>query len=917
MKKNILYAIGFTSLLITSSCSRDQELSTMNPDQSSTELRASSATDLSGTGMPGIMYVRLSDNAVDKLDIDTSGKVSMRSVSSTMSTTLSTLGATNVERLFTPDPRFEERMHKAGLDEWYVVRFDPTKNLEEAITLMSKVQDVELVEKSYATEMIDTKYTAINNDALPTAKAMPFNDPQLIKQWHYDNQGLYPKSVAGADINLFEAWKTTVGDPKVIVAVVDGGIDYTHEDLKDNMWINQKELNGKAGVDDDDNGYVDDIYGFNFIHQNGSIYPDVSSHGTHVAGTIAARNNNGIGVCGIAGGDATKAEATGVRLMTCQKFGKKNEAGEAANAYVYSANNGAVISQNSWGYTYPGPINLPEHIRVAIDYFTDYAGCDKDGNQLANSPMKGGLVIFAAGNDDKDYVSWPGAYPRVVGVSAMAPNWKKAWYTNRGDWVDIMAPGGDQYFPQGEVLSTLAPSITGGKGYGYMQGTSMACPHVSGIAALVVSKFGGKGFTNEMLRKRILGALRPMNIDEQNVGFEGRLGVGYIDAGAAFAENKNKKPQQVAGMTAEASYVNIKLKWKTVADEDDVTAAIYNIYISDQPLNENNYKSVAPIKINGFGFKVGTELGYEFTSLKQDTHYYFGIEAVDRWGLTSKPAFAQFKTLKNNPPIILGFPQKPIRVSGANIARFQLNVSDPDKHHIIINVEGEDRGVSYSIENNKINFSIRAIAPVGKYTIKVIARDEIGAEIVAEVPFEVFTYNPPRLLGNIKPMIVGTQQKTKVLDLVPLFSHESDQKLQFKASSANGSVASVAVSEDGKLLLTAHQNGTTNIKVTATDGVSDPVETSFEVRVVPNSDDAVYVVYPIPVVKQLNAVVNPDIKRANFVVVSSMGQEVFNRSYDINGMNLVTLSLSKLVPGSYTLIVTSEKATYKKNFVKL
>ena len=150
--------------------------------------------------------------------------------------------------------------------------------------------------------------------------------------------------------------------------------------------------------------------------------------------------------------------------------------------------------------------------------------------------MKGGVVIFAAGNDGLDYRSFPGAYPPVVAVGSMAPDWKSAYYSNRGDWVDITAPGGDAHYPQGEVLSTLSKKITG-KDYGYMQGTSMACPHVSGIAALIVSHFGRQGFTNVECQQRLLGALKAQNIDALT-GYPGRMGRGYIDASAVFAENR-------------------------------------------------------------------------------------------------------------------------------------------------------------------------------------------------------------------------------------------------------------------------------------------------------------------------------------------------------------------------------------------
>ena len=131
----------------------------------------------------------------------------------------------------------------------------------------------------------------------------PFDDPGLPQQWHYNNEGSIRRAVEGADIDLFEAWKTTAGDPAVIVAIMDGGVQWDHPDLAANMWVNEAELNGAPGVDDDGNGYVDDVYGYNFDKDTGAIEP--GGHGTHCAGTIAAVNNNGIGVCGVAGGTGT------------------------------------------------------------------------------------------------------------------------------------------------------------------------------------------------------------------------------------------------------------------------------------------------------------------------------------------------------------------------------------------------------------------------------------------------------------------------------------------------------------------------------------------------------------------------------------------------------------------------------------
>ena len=194
---------------------------------------------------------------------------------------------------------------------------------------------------------------------------MPWNDPQMSLQWHYQNFGDIPYSVAGADINLFDAWKVSTGSPDVVVAIIDGGIDTSHEDLSQNLYVNLAELNGEAGKDDDGNGYVDDIYGFNFCTNEGKIYPH--NHGTHVAGTVAAVNNNGIGVAGVAGGDGSVQ--TGVRLMSCQVFDPRSGAGQGdfAKALVYACENGASIAQCSWGWDSPRVCRTDDGGRILDD----------------------------------------------------------------------------------------------------------------------------------------------------------------------------------------------------------------------------------------------------------------------------------------------------------------------------------------------------------------------------------------------------------------------------------------------------------------------------------------------------------------------------------------------------------------------
>ena len=219
--------------------------------------------------------------------------------------------AVSMTRVF-PYAGKNEAKHKAfGLDLWYDVHYEASgmklaqaRNLFRSAEGVSYAQRIPLYKPIGGERFLEVSPAAVAR-AAKAASTMPFNDPLLNDQWHYNNDGHIAGTKVGADANVFKAWETGVtGSKDVVVAIIDGGFQVDHPDLKDNVWINTAELNGKPGVDDDGDGYVDDIYGYNFVINSSDI--NAHSHGTHVAGTVGATNNNGIGVCGVAGGSDGK-----------------------------------------------------------------------------------------------------------------------------------------------------------------------------------------------------------------------------------------------------------------------------------------------------------------------------------------------------------------------------------------------------------------------------------------------------------------------------------------------------------------------------------------------------------------------------------------------------------------------------------
>jgi hypothetical protein len=447
---------------------------------------------------------------------------------------LRTIGATSIERLFPIDPRHEERARKAGLHYWYTVSFDSNEQLEKAAKSLSEVAEVEMVQYNTIFSYQPSKSVVVEEGPTTRLAVDKVNDPYFKDQWHYYNtgSGIHEKQVAGMDVNVKEAWLHCTGDPSIIVAVIDDGVNYTHEDLAANMWVNTGEI-ADNGIDDDNNGYIDDVHGYN--HCTGGKISWDDDHGTHVAGTVAAVNNNGKGVCGVAGGNGS---GNGVKIMSSQLFSGniKGNSEISARAFKYAADNGAVIAQCSWGYN-ANPNGMPA-ITSDLEYKRS-AGAEYDGilyfQSVKNSDvLDGGLVIFASGNDDIGQSGYPGGYRDFISVAATGCDGMPTYYTNYGPGVNISAPGGNMkdHGNAGGILSTLTNNR-----YGYMQGTSMACPHVSGVAALGLSyaKKLGKRFSLEEFTSMLL--LSANNIEpilatnaDMEFKYSDKMGAGSIDA---------------------------------------------------------------------------------------------------------------------------------------------------------------------------------------------------------------------------------------------------------------------------------------------------------------------------------------------------------------------------------------------------
>lgn len=462
-----------------------------------------------------------------------------------------------------------------GFDRWYALKISETLSPIEAAKEFAKLSEIELAEPVFkiirmngegSWELVENssrnpfiykdnkKELFDKNKPNQTSNKWLPNDPYFSQQaWHYNK------------ISMQEAWNIHNGGDNVIVSIHDGGIQFVHPDLSANIW-------GPIGPD--------------------GSYTIADSHGTHVAGTVAAVSNNNLGVAGIAGGDGS---GNGARLMSVDIF---NGTFSTYQGYVYAAQNGASVSQNSWSYQNANVYNAAD--LEGIDYFYNFGG----GDLLA-----GGVIVFAAGNDNSSQNWYPAFYEKTIAVAATNQMDAKATFSNYGTWVDISAPGVSIY------------STDTNSSYSTKQGTSMACPHVSGVAALVIS-IAPRVLTNEMVRDILM-----TSSDDHyqiNQDYVGLLGAGRLNAFNAIQMASAYAIDNPLSFVSEAiSKTTIELTWNLNDDSMPILLAYNTTNNFGIPLYE--YSEGNEIQGGGKVLYYGNQTSFLHQELEPGTTYYYKL----------------------------------------------------------------------------------------------------------------------------------------------------------------------------------------------------------------------------------------------------------------------------------------------------
>jgi subtilisin family serine protease len=432
------------------------------------------------------------------------------------------------------------------------------------------------------------------------------NDPLLSDLWGLHNLG-QTGGTEDADIDALEAWEVTTGSSSIVVGVIDSGVDYMHEDLAANIWTNPgdpwSDPNDPAtgdGVDNDGNGYVDDYRGWDFRNDDNDPMDDYD-HGTHVAGTIGAVGNNGIGIVGV----NWNVKIMPLKFLSYYGYGTTADAIEAINYAAWfedsSGNKIVRVTSNSYG----GGKN---------------SKAEKDAIKAS-----GALFVASAGNSGSNRKMYPAGYPldNIVAVAATDHDDELWSGSNYGSWVHLAAPGVN-------VLSTVPEAIDPNK-YASFTGTSMACPHVSGTAGLILAEFPSD--TVPQLKARILDNVDVLPGLSGKVSTSGRLNANGALGGSGPTDTTPPDPitdLEVTGTTSDS----VTLEWTATGDDGSYgTAYLYDLrYRMDGPVTEENWDTATQVPGEPLPQPAGSLESFTVTPLWPNTTYHFAIKAVDEAG---------------------------------------------------------------------------------------------------------------------------------------------------------------------------------------------------------------------------------------------------------------------------------------------
>jgi len=574
------------------------------------------------------------------------------------------------------------------------------QDVEEVVSMLGSDTNIEYAEPNY-------KYNTL---VIPT-------DPRFNEQW-----GLHNTTQTGgtddADIDAPEAWDIATGWEDIVIAIVDTGIDYNHEDLAENMLANPDEIPGN-NIDDDGNGYIDDIYGYDFCNNDSNPFDD-HGHGTHCAGIAGAVGNNGIGIAGV----AWNCKIMALKFLSARGSGSCSD---GVASIIYAVDNGADVISNSWGGG-----GYSQTLNDAIDY----------------AHSQGAVLVAAAGNSNTSSIHYPAGYTNMISVAATNHDDQRASFSNYGNWVDVAAPGRN-------ILATVPSSGSCGNrsGYRLLSGTSMACPYVAGLCALILSE--NPEYTPEEVKALMIANADPLT--DTGLG-AGRINVNNTIEAVISIENFRmdiENQQHIHG------YVDIT---GTVIAHGGAYFDRYELSYAPQNNPEDD-----TVIMSSISQKQDEILGSLDTATIPDGRYILTLKMFTR---NPDREFTSRKLVwldnYNDPPSFAGLNDKGV-VIGKTL-EFQLPVRDEDNYvyrdEYVFRIEGRlPPGATFDTETgefswipqdyDKGNYNVTFTLMAGPYTIS----ESINIATVFIEETQITFWGPPPYYlnsgGNRNPAIYG------------------------------------------------------------------------------------------------------------------------------------------------------------------